>query len=109
MLTHHSVAPASNIPLLAEEWRDSHKAGAPGWSVRRSVSAGLPLRLRPIGLALRSGAASLEPSPCRARAASLEASPCRARAASLEASPCRARASRPPLRGGEFTAAVRIR
>src|SRR5438132_11237323 len=38
------------IPLLAEEgWR-----AAPGWSDRRSVSAELLLRLRPIGLALRA-------------------------------------------------------
>src|SRR5437773_2500230 len=42
-------------PLLAEEgWRDSPKADAPGWSVRRNVSAALLLRLRPIGLALRA-------------------------------------------------------
>src|SRR5213594_4844482 len=33
----------ANIPLLAEEgWRDSLiEAGAPGWSVRRNLSAGL--------------------------------------------------------------------
>src|SRR5436190_5814650 len=67
MLTHHSVAPASNIPLLAEEgWRDSRreararqgeasrKAEAPGWSVRPKRFAELLLRLRPIGLALRA-------------------------------------------------------
>ena len=31
-----------SIPLLAEEgWRGSCKAGAPGWSVRRDVPAGL--------------------------------------------------------------------
>src|SRR5213593_2382232 len=44
----------NTIPLLAEEWRDSAKADAPGWSVRRNVSAALLLRLRPIGLALRA-------------------------------------------------------
>src|SRR5437899_9028728 len=58
----------TRIPLLAEEgWRDTLiEAGAPGWreararqgeasiEARRSVSAGLLLRLRPIGLALRA-------------------------------------------------------
>src|SRR5438094_3417350 len=37
-------------PLLAEEgWRE-----APGWSVRPKRFAGLLLRLRPVGLALRA-------------------------------------------------------
>src|SRR2546427_12789324 len=45
-----------SIPLLAEEgWRDSLiEADAPGWSVRRNISADLLLRLRPVGLALRA-------------------------------------------------------
>ena len=44
------------IPLLAEEgWRDSLiEAVAPGWSVRPKRFAGVLLRLRPIGLALRA-------------------------------------------------------
>ena len=45
-----AAKPQPNIPLLAEEgWR-----AAPGWSARRSVVAGLLLRLRPAGLALRA-------------------------------------------------------
>src|SRR5207249_10614882 len=57
----------NSIPLLAEEgWRDSQQAGAPGWreararqgeasiGVRPKCLAGLLLRLRPIGLALRA-------------------------------------------------------
>src|SRR2546427_4649314 len=59
MLTHHSVAPASNIPLLAEEgWRDSRreararqgeasrKADAPGWREARARQGEAPIEDR---------------------------------------------------------------
>src|SRR2546427_8282656 len=47
--------PEEGIPLLAEgNGAEEGWSAAPGWSVRRDFSAGLLLRLRPIGLALRA-------------------------------------------------------